>query len=75
MSELIGNGYEEKWYPIPKHKIKSHISKYVIDDELCPDSKFIIANISYNIQYLRKTLNKLNLSEVLQIQTIKALLL
>lgn len=75
MSKLIGTGYEERWYPIPIDKIKSHLSKYEIDDELCPDSKYIIANISYNIQYiqyLRKTLNELNLSEVLQIQTIKS---
>ncbi|PKB43616.1 hypothetical protein AX016_1820 [Cellulophaga sp. RHA19] len=75
MSELIGSGHEERWYPIPIHKIKNHFSKYVIDEELCPDSKYIIANISYNIQYiqyLRKTLNELNLSEVLQIQTIKS---
>jgi hypothetical protein len=75
MSKLTGSGYEERWYPIRIHKIKSHLSKYVIEDELCPDSKYIIANISYNIQYiqyLRKTLNELNLSEVLQIQTIKS---
>ncbi|MCP4971739.1 MAG: hypothetical protein GY932_14230 [Arcobacter sp.] len=75
MSELIGSGYEERWYPIPIHKIKNHLAKYEIDDELYPDSKYIIANISHNIQYiqyLRKTLNELNLSEVLQIQTIKS---
>lgn len=75
MRKLIGSGYKERWYPIPISEIKSHLSKYVIDEELCPDSKYIIANISYNIQYieyLRKTLNELNLSEVLQIQTIKS---
>lgn len=75
MSELIGQGYKERWYPISIHKTKSHLSKYLIDEELCPDSKNVIANISYNIQYiqyLRKTLNELNLSEVLQIQTIKS---
>lgn len=78
MSELIGHGHQERWYPIPIQKIKSHLSKYVIDDERCPDSKYIIANISYNIQYieyLKKTLNELNLSEVLQIQTIKSFII
>ena len=75
MSELIGNGSEERWYPIPIHKIKDHLTKYKIDEKLCPDSKFIIANISYNIQYvqyLRKTLNELNLPSVIEIQTIKS---
>jgi len=75
MSKLIGNGSKERWYPIKIHNIKSHLSRYIINEELCPDSKYIISNISYNIQYieyLRKTLNELNLSEVLQIQTIKS---
>ncbi|GGD86415.1 hypothetical protein [Planktosalinus lacus] len=78
MSELIGKGSKERWYPIPIHKIKNHLSKYCFDHTINSDSKYIIANISYNIQYieyLRKTLNELNLSEVLLIQTIKSFII
>jgi len=78
MSELIGSGSKERWYPISIHLIKNHLENYEINENHCPDSEYIIANISYNIQYieyLRKTLNELNLSEVLQVQTIKSFII
>ena len=74
MSELVGNGSKERWYPNSVGGLKRYLSNYEINEYLCADSKYVIANISYNLQYieyLRKTLNELNLSIVLQVQTIK----
>lgn len=75
MSNLIGKGYKERWYPNSISSIEIHLYKYKIDKENCPNEQAVRSNISYNIQYLeylRKTLNELNLTSVLQIQTIKS---
>jgi|GEM_PF-3563179 len=74
MTDLNGKGSNQRWYPISIYQITKYLKNYEVQTELCDNYNHLIANISYNIQYLeylRKTLNELNLTEVLQIQTIK----
>lgn len=77
MSELVGKGSKERWYPCSMFRIRAHFNCYEINGSLCPEASHIISNIGYNLQYieyLKKTLKELNLSEVLQIQTFKSLI-
>ena len=74
MSQLIGKGSKDRWYPNSISSLKGHISSYKVSQELCPNYDIIKSNISYNLQYLEyqsKTLTELNLSSVLETQTIK----
>jgi hypothetical protein len=74
MSNLIGKNSHDRWYPNPIFKLKNHLEGYQTKTEFL-EKNDIQANVCYNLQYieyLRKTLNELNLSEVLQIQTIKS---
>lgn len=78
MSELVGKGSKERWYPIAVSTIKSYIGRYDIPDEDCPVKAKIISNIAYNIQYieyLQKTLRELNLSSVLFNQSVKTVII
>lgn len=75
MNKLIGKGSKERWYPNPIYKLKLHLSGYDLKVDQNPEFGDIKANICYNLQYieyLRKTLIELNLSEVIIIQSIKS---
>lgn len=75
MSNLIGNGSKERWYPNSMHWLRLHLSGYEIKSEEFPELIDIKSNVCYNLQYieyLRKTLLELNLSQVIKIQTIKS---
>lgn len=75
MSNLIGNGCKERWYPNAIHQLKAHLQGYEIDTSEFSEVGKILSNISYNLQYieyLRKTLLELNISGVIKIQTIKS---
>lgn len=75
MSNLVGKGSKERWYPNSMQSLRQHLSGYKINSDDFPELLDIKANVCYNLQYieyLRKTLLELNLSEVLMIQTIKS---
>ena len=75
MSDLLGTGSKNRWYPNSISSLKEHLCGYNVNQELCPHHRLIISNITYNLQYieyLRKTLNELNLSDVIKVQTIKS---
>jgi hypothetical protein len=74
MISLVGNSSHDRWYPNPVDNLRKHFSIFEFSNSEFKESNLIISNICYNLQYLeylRKTLNELNLSSVLLIQTIK----
>lgn len=78
MTSLIGENSKDRWYPNDMTSLRNFFRNYQIDETKCKYNKNIISNICYNLQYieyLNKTLNDLNLSEVLIQQTIKSFIM
>ena len=75
MSNLIGNDYKERWYPIRVSTLHNHLFNANRSIDASHELNDVVSNVCYNLQYLEyldKTLRDLNLSKVLIIQTIKS---
>jgi hypothetical protein len=77
-TRLTGKNSNDRWYPNSIESITNHLSEYNYLNKDFTERKYIQSNIAYNIQYieyLRVTLNELNLSGVLKTQTIKTFII
>jgi len=77
-SVLATDDPKNRWYPIAVDTFRDYLYKYDLDENLYPDHNSLYSNIAYNLQYLqylRKTLNELNLTTVIKKITIKNFIL